>query len=270
MNVIVRIDDVNFDSKVEIPDAKKASNCVIYLELRLRMVHFDGNSFVHKGKTYRTQPWPPGEWNVFRFRFKHICEHWWSHQFWLRSPTSFNEMNLPLGNPTHRPNFQCKLRIELLPKDTDRRHARITVIRLADDEDDLRSNSHLYDNRDIQVSYSDDHPHITAVHEVGHLLSLEHPGVRNRVPACLRDGNAEECYEPLGEAMGGGLGMIPDYANPWVQRLARHTHTKPADWTVFRHAIDPVSLSRERLMRDIVDGAQRRMRDRLIQSVEGL
>jgi len=64
--------------------------------------------------------------------------------------------------------------------------------------------------------------------------------------------------------------MIPDYANPWVKRLARHTRTRPGDWTVSRQAIDPVSLSRERLMRDVVDGSQRRMRDRLIQSVEGL
>src|SRR5262245_56758994 len=120
MNVIVRINDADFDSKIEIPgDTNRVNNCIIALEHRVRLVHVDGNSFVRHGTTYRTQPWTAGEWNSFRSLYKHICEHWWSHQFWLRAPATFNEMNLPLIRPTHRPNFHCKLRIELLQNDTD-------------------------------------------------------------------------------------------------------------------------------------------------------
>jgi hypothetical protein len=180
-------------------------------------------------------------------------------------------MNLPLAAPTHRPNFQCKLRILLLNNATDRNHASIRAVRLADDEDPMRSNSRTYDNRDIQVTYNrQGNPHITAVHEVGHLLTLDHPGLRERLPECVADGNADECYEPRNETMGGGLDMIPDYANPWRKRLAQHTHTNENAWEIFRNEISPVRLSGERLMRDIINGSQERMRDRLIRSVEGL
>lgn len=268
MNVTVRIDEPRFDSKIEIPDSTRPRNCIIYLELKLHLVQVNGTTFTHEGQSYDTKPWTPGEWNVFRFLFRHICEHWWSTQFWLRPPVSFNEMNLPLGRPTHRPNFQCKLKIELVPNAADRNHAQIRVVRLADDEREMRSNSFLYDNRDVNVSSNNGYPHITAVHEVGHLLKLQHPGVRNKVPACLADGNADECYEPEGEAMGGGLGMIPEYAAPWIERLERHTNAK--NWTVFRQEIAPVDLARERLIRDVTDGAARRMRERMLQSVEGL
>ncbi len=268
MNVTVRVTNNRFDSRLEIPDSTRPANCNIWLELRLLLVQVNGTTFTRNNSTYRTQAWDSGEWNRFRYLYKHICEHWWSHQFWYRPPASFNDMNLPLARPTHRPNFQCRLRIYLVQNATERRHARIRCVRLADDERAMRSHSRLYDNRDILLSRPRGVPHITAVHEVGHLLRLAHPGVREGVAECQADGNASVCYEPHTEAMGAGLEMIDAYASPWLQRLAQQTHTAEADWTLFRQAVSPVSLSRERVLHDAARGSGRRMRDRLLQSTD--
>jgi hypothetical protein len=282
MNVTTWISGNDFDSKIEIPDARRAINCKIILTLNIQLVQHRGATFTRRARrangtggfrtevqTYRTQNWTAGEWNVFRYLLTHIAQHWWSTQFWLKPPASFNEMNLPLAGPTHRPNFQCVLKINLINSRVNR-HARVKAVRLQDDERDMRSHSRLFDNRDLQVSNPRDVPHTTAVHEIGHLLGLDHPGIRNAVPACLVDGNQQQCYQPHGEMMGSGLGIVDAYAAPWLDRIARHTHTRRAGWTVLRRDTPPTRLSAERLLRDITNGANQRMRDRLIRSADQL
>lgn len=288
MNVIPRFERSNFDSKLEIPSATRAVNCVLRIELRILLLRLDQTSFsiarrrerggriVTEPDTYRCRAWTDAEWRDFCFRFRHINEHFWNNRFWLQPPDGFSELDLPLGRPSHRPNLECQLRLEIMQGAAAPAHAQIEVVHLADDERDMRSNSGTYDHRDVHsdTRYSNRtgsrHAHITVVHEVAHLLDLDHPGVAAGYPECSVDGNRRICYGRTAEARdqvtGSGLAVNAYHATPWLSRVAMHTRARRNAWTLLRRAEPPSPLSIIRIRQR----SSERIRERLIRSTEDL
>src|SRR5690606_11070857 len=80
---------------------------------------------------------------------------------------------------------------------------------------------------------------ITAVHEVGHLLGLPHPGVFRKSKECLEasggDSGAPTCYKGSNaydhaNVMGHGMELALWNAMPWWRRLSEHTGTTLMGW----------------------------------------
>jgi hypothetical protein len=99
---------------------------------------------------------------------------------------------------------------------------------------------------------------------VGHALDLDHPGLRNRIRACLKDGNKDICYRPEDELMAKGMTMVKEYAKPWREQIAKHTKTDAKKWRVLMRPEPAEPLHFIDFRNKSID----RMRERMIKSVE--
>jgi hypothetical protein len=277
MPLTTRVNRNNFDSKLEFPNARGVANAILRVEIRLLMARVDGNSFTRGGRTYRTRSWTGAEWRNFLWHYKHIVEHYWNNRFWLQPADNFSGIDLPLARPTHRPNVACQLQVIYVANATERRHARIRVVHMADGEPTMRSNAITLDNRDVETRYIQvarlerTYIQIPAVHEMAHLLGIHHPGRAYGYGECRTNMNRDICYGRTGphrdELSGSGMAFSSDrYADPWRRRIDDHTGIPSGNWTLLRSAEPPRPLA----MINVTRRAGERMRERLIQSVDGL
>lgn len=108
----------------------------------------------------------------------------------------------------------------------------------------------------------------TVAHEIGHSLGLPHIGMTHKDPWCqlavvlnqvsttpstlpaLFNGgsNGNACYGHLAlpergaNIMGGGTSFEESNAAPWAARMALHTSTKAADWSISRVKMPPAAV----------------------------
>jgi hypothetical protein len=76
------------------------------------------------------------------------------------------------------------------------------------------------------------------LHEIGHLIGLEHIGVLRAFPDCIavNDNNSLMCYVNFDNGqfsdniMGGGMQLSRENAQPWINAMAGATNTQPSDW----------------------------------------
>lgn len=203
--------------------------------------------------TVPCRSWQAFEWALYPRAFKSAVESRWNNQLSLRfdprdvSETTRNSRVEPmcrvLGLPEDRPvDFGCELEIALLsPGQRDSAHAILDVVHLQSEASRFRSyvreilqrspdQRHRYGlltNRDIE-----NHPatvgstyfgggtvlheadFVAAAHEVGHLLTLQHPVCVGNEPRCYGETESERRL-----MMGMGSEIVAYYAYPWIRSM---------------------------------------------------
>jgi hypothetical protein len=108
----------------------------------------------------------------------------------------------------------------------------------------FRSHMLLYDNNDLRVKQlTRGSNFFTHVHEIGHLIGLEHPGTG--LPGCTTGGE-HACYASAdGDVhgiMGKGSAVRKEYAAPWTRAASILTGVEPSKWTVSLNRVYPQRL----------------------------
>ncbi len=230
-----RLQGTRFDSRLQkFSDADWA----LTLTMRIFLSQRNVKEIERKGKTHACNPWLLSEWMSFQRNFKRLVERIWNGKLWLKPPTEFADFDFPSNKPSRRPNVACRLEVEVATSSGNAHHT-MSVVRLANVDDEMRSHSRLLDNHDLRVAAMDDvYIHVTAAHEVGHLLRLYHPGDNFY---CQIDPNDAICYSDY-SIMGKGISIDERHAEPWSERIALHTNTNAADWQPIKRAEPAASL----------------------------
>ncbi len=209
---------------------------------------YDGNQ---PGQPVRAiVDWKPAEWAAFKQALVRQVESVWSKKFWLINGKSWFQFNS--GAAAYVPNVYCKLKLVAEDAGAGAHHAIIHVVRLRDDSPGFRSNTRNFDNRDVQSLATrlnaKGQPivrQVTAVHEIGHLLGLDH--INYGTPSCPFGSNmgAPDCYgvttSEMHNIMGAGMQLRAADAYGWHRtlwtmiqgetKIAGHASVHMNDWT---------------------------------------
>ncbi len=183
--------------------------------------------------------WRTSEFAAWKRRFLTDCQRKWSGKFWLRTPTSYNSLNWPESDPTHRCNLYCRFEISE-QSDSQGAHAVIPVVKVARSQY-FRSHMLLYDSNDLgRQRRTRGSNFFTHVHEIGHLIGLNHPGTGTA--HCTTGGEAA-CYAaPDGDdrgTMGRGSEPRASDAEPWRKAAEALTGVSKSQWTVSLSRVYP-------------------------------
>ncbi len=191
------------------------------------------------GRRVRIQRWNDAEWTQFKTLFERNVERLWNDRLYLvarQMPTALRrEMVYARGPQARTPFIRCCLNV-CPAKTHEAGHVSIRAYRPADSAAPFRSYIKRTPGRDHgSLVYDDVFPEInepdvglTAAHEMGHILGLEH--ANNSHPGC-RKGDEPICYGTPGSPehariMGGGSRVTAAEGLPWTKRARIHTgHT---------------------------------------------
>jgi len=131
--------------------------------------------------TRKIVKWTPGVWDKWKRDFLKTAQGFWDGRIWLVN--NFAELEFDHKGTRYRPNVWC--RCTLLGGDADKgvRHHVIDVVRLHRSETWFGSHATLYDSLDTHLVRKDTDSRgrpimqRAHVHEVGHLLGLDHVDV---------------------------------------------------------------------------------------------
>lgn len=227
-----------FDADLN-PDVRNSTtNADLTLYIRINFQRIDptpGSPATYRdydGTAVPIRAWRDAEWTQWKSRFLSDCRTKWNGKFWLVTPATYNRLNWPEQNPTHRCNLYCRFEISE-QGNSQGAHAVIPVVRV-NGRHSFRSHMLLYSNNDIRAEQlTRGSNFFTHVHEIGHLIGLQHPGTGR--PGCVGGGEAV-CYRSAdGDergAMGLGSDMRAEYARPWTRAASILTGVPQASWTV--------------------------------------
>jgi len=217
--------------------------------------------------------WLVPEWNRFTIGFKQVVERSWNNQIFLLPPEgqygdalSDEDYRLLIGNPRIAAHVEGALDIQLMPTNSVA-HAQIEVVHLAQHGLHFRNEMHLITNESTEftVRHKAQWPgvsfyQVTAAHEVGHWLHdltttvFEHVDRQYALtlPAVQQDdAQYGHVLDRRVALMGSGSLATNHEAQPWLVRVARHTHAL-FGWTVvhrihFNNSQEPLPARQQRL-----------------------
>ena len=222
----------NFDAELntDVCDAYNNAELALTLKLGFQQINPTGTAATGTYHDYgdAADPlrniirWTPGAWSSWKANFVSSAQHFWNGKFWLVNDAGLFRYQA-LGQ-TFVPNIYCKMKIESSDSTTGNHH-NISVVRLASNETWFGSHSTLYDSRDTDsVNKATDSQgraimQRAHVHEVGHLLGLDHVDVGQAHCPSSGDTNASACYgvsdASLNSVMGSGMTIRLENAAPW-------------------------------------------------------
>ncbi|MFD2936785.1 hypothetical protein [Spirosoma flavum] len=246
MDIITSAKGKRWDSILE-PVMPYGSLLRLTLQIRLELVRiepdshsFDAFSYIHNGilrnqfGTVNLQTWSDGEWTSFRQRFASTIERFWNHKLVLMPTQPWYAYSDPWSvNRIDPSRIGCSLSIQVVDTPAGNPvHFRFGCVKTSDSFRSYASpewRSGMLSQVDLNqqpswrsISFKD-HFHmvrfqqITAVHEIGHVLMLNHP----------RGPGGEEwaygtTYEEHSSIMGAGDVVSATMARPWQQTLDKH------------------------------------------------
>jgi hypothetical protein len=175
--------------------------------------------------------WTHTEWSIWKTQFLRSAQKFWHGKFWLVNGFSMYEYEVK--GVKYIPNIWC--RFELTGTDVSSvgasgTHHNIEVVRLHKSESWFGSHSRLYDSLDtnaVQKGIDSKGKPIMQrahIHEIGHLLGLDHVDVGKKHCPSSGDTNARPCYGVVdidkNSVMGQGMQLFTKHANPWRRAIA--------------------------------------------------
>jgi hypothetical protein len=226
-----------FDAEINDLVCNQTTNAdlTLYVRIYFQQINPTATSNTYNdsdGTAVPIRNWQAAEWANWKRRFLTDCQRKWHGKFWLQTPTTYNGLNWPLPNATHRCNLYC--RFEITEQSTaNGAHAVIPVVRVNGNHF-FRSHMLLYSDRDLNAErLTRGSLFYTHIHEIGHLIGLDHPGTG--LPGCT-DGSESVCYAAADGTdqgvMGRGSRIYSRHAAPWQKAGALLTSTRESDWTV--------------------------------------
>jgi len=184
--------------------------------------HDYGDSVTPNTPTRNIVRWTPVTWAAWKANFTASAQQFWDGKFWLVNDAGLFQYQAL--RQTFVPNIYCKLKI-VSSDSTTGNHHNISVVRLAATETWFGSHETLYDSLDTRsvekARDSAGNPIMQRahVHEVGHLLGLDHIDVGQPHCPATGDTNASACYgvsdASLTSVMGSGMTIRLQDAAPW-------------------------------------------------------
>ncbi len=175
--------------------------------------------------------WSGDAWTRWKDRFVQSAESFWHGKFWLLNDSGSFDFKTRTGLTLY-PNVWCRFKLEAVDAPAPGLHHTIDVVRLHATESWFGSHATLYDSKDtalVQKATTSKNKRVMQrahVHEVGHLLGLDHVDVGK--PHCpASNTNASACYgvadADLISVMGSGMTLRPENAYPWRESMRQFT-----------------------------------------------
>ncbi|MGL6208457.1 MAG: hypothetical protein ACRC14_01345, partial [Paracoccaceae bacterium] len=167
--------------------------------------------------------WTPATWESWKSNFCSSAAGFWRGKFWLVNDGG--SCPFKAKEEWYFPNFICWLDVVGSDAGAADLHHTIDVVNLDPTETWFGSHETLYDSLDTnsneKAKDSKGNPIMQQahVHEVGHLLGLDHVDVGKAHCKADSDTNATKCYgitdRDKNSVMGSGMGLREEQAMPW-------------------------------------------------------
>lgn len=177
--------------------------------------------------TRKIVKWSDSAWRSWKANFVSSAQRFWHGKFWLINDSGSFSYNV--GSTTYYPNVWCRFKLEAKDATVSGNHHTIDVVRLHHSEKWFGSHETLYDSRDTHrtrktsTSKGKGVFQRAHVHEVGHLLGLDHVDVGKPHCPASGDTNASQCYGVADadkvSVMGSGMKLRIENAYPWREAL---------------------------------------------------